>query len=81
MGSLTLSSETLEKYFGFLKNLDTDSKRRLIEKLKKSMMKNSNSSSELSELFGSWEDSRSTEKLIEDLRLSRKEKADSNLFP
>ena len=81
MGSLTVNNETLEKYFGFLKNLDSASKIRLIEKLNKSITRSSKKQSELQELFGAWDDSRSTEKIIKDLYSSRKEKQDSNLFP
>ncbi len=79
MASLTLSNETLEKYFDILKNLDKRSKRKLISKLTESLDYKTEIK-DLSSLFGSWEDTRNSDEIIKEIRESRMEKTDLSSF-
>ncbi|MCB9230724.1 MAG: hypothetical protein H6581_03635 [Bacteroidia bacterium] len=70
MKGISVSNKILEKYFAFLVGLDAPSKNRLIAKLKESpQAKDENM--DLNSLFGAWEDDRSTEEIIQDIRDSR----------
>ncbi|KJJ38771.1 hypothetical protein [Aequorivita vladivostokensis] len=75
MGSLTISNKILDKYFRFLKSLDTNSKKRLILKLEASLVPNLNKDTELSSFFGAWEDEKDSDSIIEEIRNSRVEKS------
>ena len=57
MGSLVVTNKMLEKYFGFLKDLDDKAKKILISKLTGSMKEKPKKDFELGSLFGAWEDS------------------------
>lgn len=72
--SLALTNKTIEKYFGFLTKLDNVSKKKLIIKLTESIEINENSDFDLASLFGKWEDSRSSDEIIRDIRDSRMDK-------
>jgi len=69
--SLTLSNSTIDKYFGFLTKLDNVSKKRLIVKLTESIEIKVESNFDLSSLYGAWEDSRSSDEIIKEIRNSR----------
>ena len=69
--SLTLSNSTIDKYFGFLTKLDNVSKKRLIVKLTESIEIKVESNFDLSRLYGAWEDSRSSDEIIKEIRNSR----------
>jgi len=75
--SLALKNTTIEKYFGFLAKLDIASKKRLITKLKESINDKEPEKFDLKSLYGAWEDSRSSDEIIEDIKNSRVEKKDS----
>jgi hypothetical protein len=80
MAGLITSSKILDKYFGYLKNLDVKSKRLLIEKLRKSINPNPKRKFDISSLYGAWVDDRSPDEIIEDIKTSRVEKPDSESF-
>ena len=72
--SLALSNSTIEKYFGFLTKLDNFSKKKLIIKLTESIELNEDKNSKLDSLYGAWEDSRSSDDIIKEIRDSRVDK-------
>ncbi|MCF8370525.1 MAG: hypothetical protein K9H64_02810 [Bacteroidales bacterium] len=72
--SLALTNRTIDKYFGFLTNLDISSKKKLIVKLTESIEPVKDSSFDLRSLYGAWEDSRDSDEIIKEIRASRIEK-------
>lgn len=74
---IALNNAIIEKYFSFLTRLDNSSKKRLIIKLTESIETNEQSGFDLNELFGAWEDTRSTDEIISGIRSSRVEKNNS----
>lgn len=75
--SLVLKNTTIDKYFGFLTRLDNITKKRLIIKLTESLEVKDKNDSDLASLYGAWEDSRSSDEIIDDIRNSRIEKKSS----
>ena len=69
--SLTLTNETIDKYFGFLTRLDNDSKKKLIIKLTESIDTKEVNKIDLSDLYGAWEDDKTAEEIIKEIRDSR----------
>lgn len=61
MVSLTISNKMLERYFGFLKNLDNTTKKKLIIKLTKSLEIKPKKEINLNLLFGAWDDERNSD--------------------
>lgn len=74
MGSLTISDKILDKYFGYLKSLDDSAKKNLISKLSKSIETKSKKAFDLNTIFGTWEDDRSSDEIIDEIKSSRIEK-------
>ena len=74
--SLILTNSTIDKYFGFLTKLDNISKKKLIVKLTESIEVKEETNFDLASLYGAWEDSRSSDEIIKDIRDSRVEKND-----
>ena len=74
--SLSLTNNTIEKYFGFLNKLDNISKKKLIVKLTESIEVNEDNDFDLSILHGAWVDSRSSDEIINDIRDARVDKND-----
>ena len=74
MGSLTISNKILEKYFGYLKNLDNNAKKTLIIKLTKSIETKSKKVFDIKSVFGAWDDDRTSDEIISELKSSRVEK-------
>lgn len=74
--SLILTNSTIDKYFGFLTKLDNISKKKLIVKLTESIEVKEETDFDLASLYGAWEDSRSSDEIIKDIRDSRVEKND-----
>lgn len=72
--SLALSNSTIEKYFGFLSKLDNLSKKKLIIKLTESIELHDDKNFKLDSLYGAWEDSRSSDEIIKEIRDSRIDK-------
>lgn len=75
--SLALKNTTIDKYFGFLSKLDNVSKKRLIVKLTESIEVKEKKNFDLASLYGAWEDTRSSDEIISDIKNSRVEKKDS----
>ncbi|MEX2350281.1 MAG: hypothetical protein WD554_05325 [Flavobacteriaceae bacterium] len=67
----TLSNMILDKYFGYLKNLDTKTKKSLIQKLTKSLENKSSKTFDLTTLFGVWEGEQSSDEIIAIIKNSR----------
>jgi hypothetical protein len=74
MGSLTISNKILEKYFGYLKNLDNNAKKNLIIKLTKSIETKSKKTFDINSVFGAWDDDRTSDEIINEIKSSRVEK-------
>lgn len=72
--SLALTNNTIDKYFGYLKRLDTVSKKKLIVKLTESIETNEKNTFDLRSLYGAWEDSRDSDEIIKEIREARIEK-------
>jgi hypothetical protein len=70
MKSEAFNSRIVESYFMFLKNLDVEVREALVVKLKKSLLAKVPKSSYQS-LYGVWEDTRSAEEIIHDIRNAR----------
>ncbi|MCK4662782.1 MAG: hypothetical protein KAT68_07955 [Bacteroidales bacterium] len=71
MGNLALNIRTLDKYFGILKNLTVDSKKYLIIKLTESIQTKEKIKTNLDEIYGAWQDSRTAEEIITEIETSR----------
>lgn len=80
MGSLAISNKILDKYFGYLKNLDNKSKKKLIIKLAKSIETKPKKEFDLKSIFGAWEDSRDSDEIISKIRSSRVDKLNTESF-
>ena len=78
MRSLTISNKILDKYFGYLKNLDSDAKKNLIKKLTKSIETKSKKAVDIKSVFGAWEDERSSDEIINEIKSSRLEKQNTS---
>jgi hypothetical protein len=74
MGRLAISNKILDKYFSYLKDLDISSKKNLIIKLTKSIEPKSEKVIDISSIFGAWEDKRTSDEIIEDIKASRVDK-------
>ena len=75
--SITLKKSMIDKYFRFLSNWDDVSKKRLIVKLKESMEVKKKTNIDLKNLYGAWEDSRTSDEIISEIKNSRVEKRNS----
>lgn len=74
MGNLVISDKILDKYFGYLKNLDNNTKKNLIIKLTKSIETKSKKPFDIKTIFGAWEDERTSDEIIDEIKASRVEK-------
>ena len=66
----------MSKFWGVLYN---DTKKKLIIKLTNSLQLETKKPIDLNTLFGAWQDDRSTEEIIDDIRNSRVEPSDIDL--
>lgn len=80
MGKLTLSNKILDKYFAFLARFDNQTKKKFIIKLTDSIEVSPVPQFDISTLFGAWEDNRSSDEIIEEIRQSRVENRDIESF-
>jgi hypothetical protein len=71
---LALKNTIIDKYLGFLTKLDNISKKRLIVKLTESIEVKEKTPFDLKSLYGAWEDTRTSDEIIHDIRNSRVEK-------
>lgn len=77
MGSLTISNKILDRYFGYLKNLDNKAKKSLIAKLTESIETKPERGFDPKSFFGAWVDNRTSDEIIEDIKKSRVEKSNT----
>lgn len=80
MGGLTISNKILDKYFGYLKNLDNNAKKNLIIKLTESIETKSKKAFDISSIFGAWEDNRTSDEIISEIKSSRVEEGENQSF-
>lgn len=87
MGGLTISNKILDKYFGYLKNLDSKSKKSLINKLTESLETKSKKDTvrpsggfDLNKMFGAWNDNRDSDEIIAEIKSSRVHKINTESF-
>jgi hypothetical protein len=73
---LVVSNSTIEKYFGFLTKLDRESKKRIIVKLTESIGDEKEDFLDLRSFYGAWDDSRSSDEIINEIKASRVDKDD-----
>lgn len=71
MATLKISDKSIARYFGFLKNMDTQSKKKLIIQLTDSIDPRKKTRKGIDHLFGAWEDTRTAEEMISEIRGSR----------
>lgn len=74
---LALKNTTIDKYFGFLTRLDNLTKKRFIVKLTESIETKEKKHFDLTSLYGAWEDTRTSDEIIDDIKTSRVEKNNS----
>lgn len=79
MATLTVNHKILEKYLSLLEGLDKSSKKTIIEKLSKSL-EDKTVKTDLESLFGAWEDEKSSDEIIKEIRDSRVEKSEKLSF-
>lgn len=66
-----VANRIVDNYFRLMKDWDTDSKKNLILKLTSSINLKSKDKFDFSSCFGAWEDSRSAEEIVNELRTDR----------
>jgi len=69
--SLSISNKIAEKYFKFLNLLDNTSKKIIIKKLNDSLDEPTEKTFNLNEVFGKWEDDKSADEIIKEIKDSR----------
>lgn len=74
MASLSISNKMVERYFGYLRHLDSSAKKKLISKLKESIETKSDKKFEIESIFGAWEDTKTSDEIISEIKSSRVEK-------
>jgi len=72
MGTLALSNNTIVKYFGYLRKLDNNSKKKLIINLTESIETNEDKPFDLKCIYGAWDDSRDSDEIINQIRRSNR---------
>ncbi|MEI8085312.1 MAG: hypothetical protein WCG93_03740 [Paludibacter sp.] len=71
MNTINLNNKSIDKFFGFLYKMDTNSKKKLIIKLTESIEETRTNKKSIASLFGSWKDSRDSDLIIKEIRESR----------
>ncbi|MBS9768506.1 MAG: hypothetical protein KGV44_13345 [Flavobacteriaceae bacterium] len=72
--AVVLRDNTINKYFGFLTKLDNFTKKKLIIKLTESIEVERENKFDLQSICGAWEDGRSSDEILMDIKKSRVEK-------
>ena len=80
MATLKINDKALARYFGFLKNMDIQSKKKLIIQLTDSIESKKETKKDIGHLFGEWEDSRTAEEIIAEIRTSRTQNREIESF-
>ena len=68
---LAFEKNNVNSYFSLMKNWDTESKKDLIIKLTQSINDKTEDSHDFSSCCGAWDDNRSADEIIDDIRNSR----------
>ena len=68
---ITVSNKIMNNYFRYMRNWDTETKKDLIHKLTESIDSDLQNKNDFSSCFGAWDDNRSAEEIIADLRSDR----------
>ena len=76
----SLNNKLVDGFFNYMKNWDDEAKKDIILKLNKSMVSDENKSRDFSLCFGAWNDSRSADEIIDDLRVDRVNSAEIASF-
>jgi len=71
MGTLALTNNTIDKYFGYLRKLDNNSKKKLIISLTESIETNEDKPFDLKSIYGAWGDPRDSDEIINQIREAR----------
>lgn len=71
---LSPSNETIDRYLQFLTRFDNEAKKKLIIKLTESLETQSTENDNFKSLFGAWEDARSSDEIIQDIKSARVDK-------
>ena len=79
MGDLTITNKVLERYIIFLLRFDKSSKKEMISKLTSSLEKKEDKSFTVKSIFGAWQDDRSADDILDEIRESRIESKDIDL--
>ena len=69
--SIAFKNKKVNSYFKLLKNWDTESKKDLINKLTKSINDITGDNYDFSSCFGAWDDDRTADEIINDIRNDR----------
>jgi hypothetical protein len=80
MATIAVTNRTLDKYFGFLRKLDNNSKKKLIIKLTESIETKEETAFDLKSLYGAWEDSKDSDEIIKSIKDSRVNNRDIEPF-
>ncbi len=78
--NLSSNPYDIEEHLSLLLKLDNETKKKLIVRLTESLEVVHHNETTVAELFGTWEDERSSEEIIEDIRTSRMEKNEFKRF-
>jgi hypothetical protein len=76
----TITKRIANNYFRYMRNWDTETKKDLIIKLTASIDSKSEDKYDFSSCFGAWEDDRSAEEIISELRVDRVNKGEIEDF-
>jgi hypothetical protein len=66
-----IENRLVESYFELMKNWDNETKKKLMIKLTRSIDSNDNKKRDFSSCFGAWEDTRTADEIIQDIRADR----------
>jgi len=67
----TIENKLVESYFSFMRNWDNETKKNMIIKLTQSIDSKDKKQRDFSSCFGAWDDNRTAEEIIEDIRIDR----------
>jgi hypothetical protein len=79
MATLTVNTKILKNYLSLLERLDKTSKKTIIKKLSESLEENV-VKKDLESFFGAWEDQKSSDEIIKEIRDSKVEKSENLSF-
>ena len=77
---LTTDNKLVDSYFRFMRNWDNETKKNLIIKLTQSIDTKDKTRRDFSSCFGAWEDNRTADEIIEDLKADRVNNAEIEDF-